>query len=82
MNELDTAKNRVYASLETLDGMWDGSARNAFYRQTASDRLTFQLLQNSLENLVECMEYAKSRYEKCREEVNEKIAGISISGDT
>lgn len=82
LDNLIAAKDQVYRCLENLNGMWEGVAQMTFTMQTRMDYMFFQGLINNLNNLIECMEYAKSEYEKCHSEVNDKIASIRLSGDT
>lgn len=82
LDNLVAAKDQVYRCLENLNGMWEGAAQMTFTLQTRMDYMFFQGLISNLNNLIECMEYAKSEYEKCNSEVNDKIASIRLSGDT
>lgn len=82
LSDLSNAMNQVYSCLESLNSMWEGPANTVFTMQTRTDRVVLQGLIKNLNNLVECMEYAKSEYNKCTEDVNSKIASIRLSGDT
>ena len=82
LNNLITAKTQVYRCLENLNTMWDGTANTVFMAQTRIDEAVLQGLINNLDNLIDCMEYAKREYERCTEEVNSKIAAIRLSNDT
>lgn len=82
LDNLTAAKDQVYRCLENLNSMWEGAAQQTFITQTRIDEMVLRGLINNLNNLIECMEYAKSEYEKCTEEVNSKIAGIRLSNDT
>ena len=79
---LREAQTQVYRCLEQLNTMWEGQAQQVFNMQTMLDRMTLRMLLQSLDNLTECMEYAKGEYEHCRSDVNDKIASIRLSGDT
>ena len=81
LDNLVAAKNQVYRCLESLHAMWEGAAQYIFINQTRIDETVLQGLVNNLNNLIECMQYAKSEYEKCTDEVNSKIAGIRLSND-
>ena len=80
LEELRNAQTQVYSSLENLRSMWEGPAQMTFYMQTETDRMMLQGLFRNINNLIECMEYAKSEYTRCTDEVLEKIAGIRLSG--
>ena len=82
LDNLVAAKNQVYRRLESLNSMWEGAAQYIFINQTRIDETVLQGLVNNLNNLIECMQYAKSEYEKCNDEVNSKIAGIRLANDT
>lgn len=82
VDNLVAAKDQVYRCLETLNTMWDGIANTVFTMQTRRDEAVLREMINNLNNLIECMEYAKSEYEKCTEDVNSKIASIRLSNDT
>lgn len=79
---LTQAKELIYAQLEELNSMWDGPAKKTFTVQAYRDQLTLNALLNNLNHLIECMEYAKSEYIRCHEDVNRKIASVRLSGDT
>lgn len=82
LDNLRNAKDQVYRCLEQLNTMWDGMAKFAFNAQTQKDRMELLGLLNNLNNLIECMEYAKAEYIRCNEDVNSKIASIRLSNDT
>lgn len=82
LDNLIAAKDQVYRCLENLNTMWEGAAQMTFTMQTMMDRMVLQGLIGNLNNLIECMEYARSEYEKCNGDVNDKIASIRLSGDT
>lgn len=82
LDNLVTARDQVYRCLENLDAMWEGSAKTAFQAQVRVDAVVLQGLINNLNNLIECMEYARSEYERCTEEVDSKIAAIRLANDT
>ena len=62
--------------------MWEGAAHTVFTAQTQVDKGVLEELLRSLNHLIGCLEYAHSEYNKCREDVNDKIASIRLSGDT
>lgn len=82
LDNLVAAKNQVYRRLESLNSMWEGAAQYIFINQTRIDETVLQGLVNNLNNLIECMQYAKSEYERCNDEVNSKIAGIRLANNT
>ncbi len=82
LDNLRMAKDQVYRCLEQLNTMWEGMAKLTFNNQTRVDEMVLMSLLANLNNLIECMEYAKSEYIRCNEDVNSKIASIRLSGDT
>lgn len=80
LEELDRAQQQIYRCLENLKAMWQGPAQMRFYAQTQIDQATLRGLMGNLENLVQCMEYAKNEYNRCSNEVQEKIAAIRLAG--
>lgn len=78
---LNTAKDQVIRCLMDLGTMWEGQAHDAFMTQVMVDAEMLQGLITNLQNLVSCMEYAKSEYQSCAESVGEKIQSISLSSD-
>lgn len=82
ISDLSNSMNQVYRCLEALNTMWDGSANAAFVNQTRMDQILLTDLIKNLNDLVECMEYARGEYNRCNEDVNYKIAGIRLSNDT
>jgi len=82
LDNLRAAKDQVYRCLKQLNTMWDGMAKMTFSMQTRMDEMVLTGLLGNLNNLIECMEYAKSEYVQCNEDVNSKIASIRLSGDS
>lgn len=82
LDALNAARQQVFRCVENLNTMWDGAAHSVFVMQTLRDSMKFQQLMNKLQNLVECLEYAQTEYNKCSDSVNEKIASIRLSNDT
>lgn len=82
VEELENAKTQVFGCLDNLNGMWLGSAHDAFVAQTGVDSEELNGLIKNLNNLIECMQFAKTEYEKCQDDVSSKIAAILISGDS
>ena len=78
LNDLTAAKNQMYRCLENLNSMWVGVAHDVFINQSRSDEVVLQSLLSNLQNLVECMQNSQLEYERCREEVNNKIASIRL----
>ena len=82
VDDLNAAKEQAMACLNNLNAMWEGAAHDAFVQQCAMDQIMMNNLISKLRNLVECLEYAKSEYEQCNEDVLDKIASIRLSNDS
>lgn len=82
LENLRNANQQVMRCLEQLNTMWEGKAHLVFTNQTRMDQIILLHLTENIGNLIECMEYAKSEYIRCNEEVNSKIASIRLSNDT
>ena len=82
LDGLSRSMDQVYRCLETVNGMWEGTANTLFAAQTRQDQVELQGLIANLYDLIACMEYAKEQYDKCSEEVDSKIASIRLSNDT
>lgn len=78
-DDLENAKNQVFACLDNLNGMWVGSAHEAFVQQTQADQEELLALIKNLSEIISCMEYAKQEYDGCHDSVNELLASIQIS---
>ena len=76
------ANSQVFRCLENLRTMWDGMAQEVFYAQVRLDQAVTNDTLQSVQNLIECMQYAKTEYNRCNEDVNSKIASIRLSNDT
>lgn len=81
VGDLNNAKTQVFSCLDSLNGMWVGSAHDAFVAQTAVDAQELKALIDNLNELIECMEYAKTEYDNCQSSVNDAVAAIQLSGD-
>lgn len=82
IDDLNNAKERVLNQLMELNNMWEGAAHDVFASQVVNDAQMLMNLINSLRNMADCMEYAKTEYERCHEDVMSKIASIRLSNDT
>lgn len=82
VDALYNAQTQVFRCLENLNAMWDGTANQVFIAQTNLDRGKLEVLLQNLRNLIECMEYAKSEYQRCQSDVDDKISGLRLSSDT
>ena len=68
----------MFAQIQELDAMWDGPANNEFNRQFANDHESAKGLCQTVESLINCMEYAKEQYNSCENQVNGIVSAINI----
>lgn len=80
INNLEQKINKMFDSMQELDHMWDGSANEAFRNQFNIDYQTMKELIKELRYLINCMEYAKKRYEECEDDVYSLISSIRLEG--
>lgn len=78
LNSLKGHSVRMQEQIQALGGMWEGPAHEIFNVQFQSDYMALQDLYKNLEELIKCMEYAKSEYQKCEDSVSSAIAAIRI----
>ena len=85
INELRTALSNVRKQLKEmfqqvteLDAMWDGPANEEFNRQFRNDYENARKLCTTIDSLLANMEFAKSQYNACENEVNGIISAIRI----
>ena len=81
VGQLEAIKRQVFSCLEGLNSMWIGPTHDSFEAQVRVDHEVLEGLLQSLHNLIECMQYAKSEYENCQGRVSENITAIQLSGD-
>ena len=68
----------MFNQVTELDAMWDGPANSEFNRQFANDYENSRELCNTVESIIQCMQYAKEQYNLCENEVNGIVASINI----
>ena len=78
---LEAARNQLkdmFAQITELDAMWDGPANEEFKKQFGIDYENANEMCNTVEKLIESMEFAKAEYDKCDAEVSDIVAAITI----
>lgn len=79
--ELDAVrqmKKQMYNSLEGLDGMWQGSAHDAFKIQYSNDNQIMTELCREIQEFIDCVNQSRKSYDECEQSVREQIARIQI----
>lgn len=70
--------DKVYAEMTQLDAMWDGDANETFNVQVRKDIEFGREVCDTVNEIINCMEYANSEYNKCENEIGNIIASIRI----
>jgi WXG100 family type VII secretion target len=78
LETLNAAVDGMYSCVEELNAMWSGAAHDVFVSEIAVDKEIFSALNSEIQNLIECMEYAKNQYDNCESEVDSLIAAIKV----
>lgn len=78
LNIVKNDLNKMYNAVRGLDSMWDGPANQAFNTQFNHDRIDMTELCNTVQKIINCMEYAKKEYDSCEAYVSSIIASIAI----
>ena len=78
LNIIRNDLSKMYQAVHTLDTMWDGPANAAFNMQFNKDKNDMTELCNTVQRIIDCMEYAKKEYNSCEGEVSGIIDSIAI----
>lgn len=68
----------VFLETETLEGMWEGPAKEAFVSQLALDYETFKNVCDYVKAFAADLEKAAAEYERCESGVKEAINAIKV----
>lgn len=68
--------NNMDANLEALNGMWSGSARDAFVAHYEADKEAFRDLFETIDSLIDSMKYAAREYSVCELQIEEMVSSI------
>ena len=69
---------RLYATVDELNTMWDGPANQAFNAQFAQDGAAMTEICKALEGYVQDLNNAKTEYDKCDSDVRSIIDAIRV----
>ena len=78
LNIIRNDLSKMYQAVHTLDTMWYGPANAAFNMQFNKDKNDMTELCNTVQRIIDCMEYAKKEYNSCEGEVSGIIDSIAI----
>jgi len=82
LEALKSARDNVFSCLEQLSTMWEGKAHFQFQNQVLMDSNRLYSLMKEIQNLIDCMQYARQEYDKCHDTVWDKINSLRLSSDT
>lgn len=68
----------VYEAIAKLDTMWEGPANLEFIKQFQKDYESMEELCEVIQNIIDCLVYARDAYEKCDKEVNSIVSSIRV----
>ena len=78
---LTAARERLkemFEQVTELDAMWDGPANEEFVRQFGIDHENAVEMCNTVDALIQSMEFAKQEYDRCDAEINDIVGAIAI----
>ncbi len=78
VSELRKRLTELQAEVTELSGMWSGRANQAFQKQFGNDVDFMNEVFSTVDQLIECMQFAKTEYDKCENEVGDLISSIRI----
>jgi WXG100 family type VII secretion target len=78
LNQIRTNMNGMFDSIQELDAMWDGPAHQAFAEQVTADKALMVTLCNTVQEIIESMENAKTSYRQCESAVADVVNQIEI----
>ena len=75
---IEKATKDMFDSINMLNGMWEGSAHDAFLQAVKSDKQAVEELNQTIGDLLGCFEYAKKQYNNCENSVHQIVQSISV----
>ena len=76
-NAKDTVE-QLFGEMKALDAMWDGAANEAFNIQFLNDYQYSLDMCDSVDDLIDCISFAKDEYEECETEVADIVHAIRL----
>lgn len=70
--------DKMYDSVNLLDSMWDGPSNEAFVAHFRQDKEDMSSLCNTVQELINCLSFARQEYDRCENEVNGIVSSIPI----
>jgi uncharacterized protein YukE len=68
----------MFTQVEELDEMWDGPANETFRKQFKKDYDDSLAICDTVDDIIECLKYAREQYDLCENGVESLISKINI----
>lgn len=78
LQKMRQTSDKMMAGVEAMSAMWEGEAKNAFTVQFRTDYQTIKSMENTIQELINDLVYAKEKYEACENSVASIINAIRI----
>lgn len=78
LNKIQTDKNELVSSMQELNGMWEGSAHDAFINQFNIDMQRIDELTKDIEAYLSTLRNAVGVYNRCEDEIENMVRAINI----
>lgn len=78
LSRITEISKRLYAALSALDGMWIGTAKDAFAAQYRADQEMLNKMSQTIDAVIEGMDSARKTYEQCEQSVKSEIQKVAI----
>jgi len=78
LNAVKNEMGTMYDAVRALNASWEGPAHSEFLAQFATDEQAMSEFCDLVSELIKCVEYAKTEYEKCENEVNSIVTSIRV----
>ena len=78
IQKVRNAVNSMNEAVSALNGMWEGSAKNAFNVQYVSDIENMEAVCSEADRMVEGMSTAADKYDSCDSQIKNIINSIKL----
>jgi WXG100 family type VII secretion target len=72
------AKEALMTAVNSMNGMWAGSAHDTFVSAFNNDYERIGNLCKTIDNIIKCLENAKKEYAKCEQTVRSYVDAITV----
>ncbi len=78
INTVDRNLKAMFEGIQTLNGMWKGTANSVFNAQFNNDYRTMENILKEMQAYIEALDRASFEYNKCENEVGDIVKAIRI----